>query len=573
MGEEESLLFQMIARMSMVVTMAFIFSQIKLFRQVNYRYAGRLDKVKIALVFGLIGIGETYVGIPIHDALANSRVVGVMAAGLVGGPAVGLGAGLIAGVHRYFLGGFTDIACSVSCLLEGLLAGLVKKRYPNQLIPWEIAWITGIVGEVMQMGLILLLAHPYGRAVDLVENIAIPMITVNSVGMAIFMLIIKAIIDDQNKVGAMEAQKVLRITVKTLPYFRRGMNQESAEAVAKIIYQYSGYHAVAITDTEKVLAFIGAEAEHHLTENRHFTKSTSTVIETGEIYIAATAKKIGCEHPGCTLKSAIIVPLKYSGKIVGTFKLYYTSSNLMKQTDLVFAKGLAQLFSVQLELSELERESKQAAQAELKALQAQINPHFLFNTLNTIIALVRIKPILARELLLKLSEIFRFTLHKTGKEITLEEELNQVKAYLTIEKARYGDKLAFKEKIEFNPAIYLITSLTIQPLVENAIKHGLKPKEEGGTIYLLIHEKNDFIEIKLKDDGIGFDVKKSNPLQSPGEGHIGLRNVHERLRSQYGEPYGLTIDSEIGIGTTVIIHIPKLIFTGGDVRVENFNSR
>lgn len=568
---DESLLFQMVARMSMAATLAFILSQAKLFRRVNYQYVSWSDKIKLSVIFGFIGIAGTYVGIPINDALANSRVIGVMAAGLIGGPSMGVAAAVIAGGHRYLLGGFTAFSCALSSLCEGLLAGYVKKKYPNQAIPWWLALLTGFVGEIMQMGIILLTAQPFDQALQLVNKIAMPMITANALGLMIFMLIIKTTMDAQNRVGAIQAQKVLRIAAKTLPYFRRGISQESAQAAAQIIYQYGGYHAVAVTDTQRVLSFIGAEADHHMTADNHFTKSTKQVIETGEIYIAEHSREIGCNHPGCTLKSAIIVPLKYGNKVVGTFKLYYTVSNLLNQTDTVFAEGLAQLFSIQLELAEIERESQQAAHAELKALQSQINPHFLFNTLTTIISLVRTKPMLARELLLKLSEIFRFTLHKTGKEITLEEELHQVRAYLTIEKARYGDKLTFNETIELNPNIYLISSLTIQPLVENAIQHGLKPKQNGGTIYLSIHEGTDFIEILLKDDGIGFDLDKMNPLHKPLAEHIGIRNVHERLQRQYGKAYGLTIESIPGIGTTVTIRIPKLIFMDGDIDAENFD--
>jgi two-component system sensor histidine kinase LytS len=568
---DQSLLFQMIARMSIAATLAFILSQIKLFRRVSYRNVSWFDKVKLAFIFGLVGIGGTYVGIPVSDALANSRAIGVMAAGLVGGPVVGVGAGIIAGGHRFLLGGFTAFACALSSITEGLLSGLVKKKFPNRPIQWEIALLAGVIGESAQMIIILLFAEPYEQALSLVGDIAVPMTLTNSLGLAIFMLIIKTVIDDQNRVGAIQAQKVLRITAKTLPHFRRGLNQESAEATARIIYKYGGYHAVAVTDTKKVLAFIGAEADHHLTEKRHFTKSTSQVIETGTIYIAANAAEVGCDHPGCKLQSAIIVPLKSGTQIVGAFKLYYTVKELLSQTDIVFAQGLAQLLSVQLELAELERESKQAAQAELKALQAQINPHFLFNTLNTIISMVRLDPMLARELLIKLSEIFRFTLHKTGKEILLSEELHQVKAYLTIEKARYGDKLQFKESIEINPSIYMIASLTIQPLVENAIKHGLKPKKDGGTIFLQIVDVKDHIEIHLEDDGVGFSLEQVNPLEFPREGHIGLRNVHERLRSQYGASYGLKIESELNVGTKITIHVPKLLWMEGAEHAENFN--
>ena len=566
---EESLLYQMIARMSMAATLAFLLAQIKLFRRVSYQYAGVADKIKLAVIFGLIGIGGTYVGIPVDDALANSRVIGVMAAGLVGGPLVGLGAGLVAGGHRFFLGGFTSFSCALSSVVEGILAGWVKTHYPGRTIPWQVALLTGAAGEVLQMLIILLTASPWEQAMDLVKKIALPMTAANSIGIAVFMLIIKTIIDDQQRTGARQAQKVLHIATKTLPYFRRGMNQESAAAAAAIIYEYGGYDAAAVTNTERILAFAGAEAQHHL-QQQHFTRATHQVIKSGEIYMARNAAAIGCAHDGCRLQSAIIVPLKSGVRVVGTIKLYYLASGRLNAADAVFAEGLAQLLSVQLELAELERQAAQTAEAELKALQAQINPHFLFNTLNTIISLVRLQPMVARDLLVRLSEIFRFTLQKSGKEITLAEEMAQVRAYLTIEKARYGDKINFAEQIRVNPETYLIQSLTLQPLVENAIKHGLRAKEEGGKIILSADEKPDWIEITVKDDGAGFSLTEQNPLTAPCEGHIGLRNVHERLRSQYGKSCGLAIESCPGAGTTVTIRIPKRIFMDGEKHVENF---
>ncbi|WP_110954937.1 sensor histidine kinase [Anaerosinus massiliensis] len=555
---QDSLLFQMVERMSMAATLAFILSQTSIFRRINYSYVSTADKVKIAIIFGLIGITGTYAGIPVHDALANSRVIGVMAAGLIGGPTVGVMAGFVAGGHRYFMGGFTAFSCSLANICEGLLAGLIRRYYPSNPVPWWVALLSGIVGETMQMCIILLTAKPFDMAYALVENIAVPMIVANSIGLAIFMLIIKTTMDVQLRAGAMQAQKALMIAAQTLPYFRRGLYSESAKAAARIVYEKGGYHAVAVTDTEKVLAFIGVEAQHHLSENKGFTKATNRALISGDVYIARTPAEIGCKCQKCSLTSAIIVPLKCGKQVIGTFKLYHTNSNLLNESDVVFANGLADLFSIQLELAEIDRQTKQAAHAELKALQAQINPHFLFNTLNTIISLVRTQPELARELLVKLSSIFRFTLRKTGRNITLSEEITQVRAYLAIEKARCGEKLTIREEIDVNADIYMIPSLTIQPIIENAIVHGLKRKIDGGTIILHIEECEEAIKIKVMDDGIGMDLSKKNPLQETSEGHIGLKNVDERLHSQYGVAYGVTLESVVNQGTTVTIKIPKI---------------
>lgn len=568
---EESLLFQMVQRMSLAATLAFILSQTTLFRRINYQSVTMRDKAILSAIFGGIGIVGTYAGIPVGDALANSRVVGVMAAGLLGGPLMGVAAGLIAGGHRYLLfGGFTAFSCALANVCEGLFAGLVKHYYPRSPMPWWIALISGIFGEMMQMGIILLTARPFDQAYTLVQHIALPMIVANSIGLAFFMLIIKMTMDVQQQAGAAESQKALAIAAQTLPHFRKGLDKASAEAAAEIIYQNANYHAVAVTNTTRVLAFIGVGADHHLSNQSGFTVATNLALKNDTIYIARSPAEIGCQEEGCRLASSIIVPLKCGEQVIGTFKLYYTSSKRLNQADVVFANGLAQLFSIQLELAELEHQAKLVADAELKALQAQINPHFLFNTLNTITSLVRTKPDLARDLLLKLSAIFRFTLQKAGRNITIAEELTQVRAYLAIEKARYGEKLCFIEKVDPLSENYLIPSLTIQPIIENAVNHGLKPKVGGGAITIEIQKNSNDIFITITDDGVGMDLTSFHPLKNAcSTEHIGLINVHERLQGQYGCSYGLTIHSTVGGGTEVTITLPTT-HNEGDAYVQNF---
>ena len=160
--------------------------------------------------------------------------------------------------------------------------------------------------------------------------------------------------------------------------------------------------------------------------------------------------------------------------------------------------------------------------------------------------------------------MFRYTLHKTGRNITIKEELAQVHAYLAIEQARHGEKLVIQEEISDEVEKYLIPTLTIQPLVENAIKHGLQPKENGGCIIIGAKEENQDILITISDDGIGMDVNGRCPLSAPSSECIGLSNVHERLRGQYGIGYGLSILSAPDHGTTVTLRIPKRLSDEGE---------
>lgn len=560
MSEQLLILIEMIERLSVASTLAFVLSQTNIFRRLINRRNTFQDALLLTIFFGLVGIVGTYAGIPVNDAIANSRVVGVMAAGLIGGRAMGVSAGIIAGGHRYLLGGFTSFSCALANICEGFLAGIIYNHYPGRPIPWWLALISGVIGEIMQMGIILLTARPYYLAAELVNEIAIPMIITNSLGLAIFMLIIKTAMDAHEKIGAEQSHKVLDIANKTLPYLRRGLTVESSQETARIILSTAGYDAVAITDTEQVLAFSGAEKSHHAPPaNTGLTAATRQVLATGKMQLAQTKEEIGCSHIDCRLMSAIIVPLKCADRVIGALKLYYTHTSRIGQSDVVFASGLAHLFSTQLELTEIDHQAKRADNAKLKALHAQINPHFLFNTLNTITSLVRTQPDLARDLLIKLSSIFRYTLHKTGQNITLTEELTQVRAYLSIEKARHGEKLKIKEEIEPGLEHYRIPSLTIQPIVENAIKHGLQPKPSGGSITLKAATSGNTIEISITDDGVGMDLAAHNPLTHPNSDSIGLLNVHQRLHGQYGSTFGLTIASQPNLGTTITLRFPKCL--------------
>jgi len=305
------------------------------------------------------------------------------------------------------------------------------------------------------------------------------------------------------------------------------------------------------------------EATHHSADALKLTDSTRSVLSSGELYIAQNPTAIGCSCKNCKLASGIVVPLKRNNQVIGTLKLYYTRASAVGQADIVFASGVGHLFSTQLELTEIDRQAKLVVRAELKALYAQINPHFLFNTLNTITSLVRTKPDQARELLIKLGAMFRYTLHKTGHIITISEELAQVRAYLMIEQARHGEKLVIEEDVSPLIGHYLIPFLSIQPLVENAIKHGLQPKEDGGRIIIKTTELDHDIIIHIIDDGVGMDVEERRPLTLPATECIGLSNVHERLRGQYGLDYGLTIVSVPGSGTTVTLRIPRKVGDGG----------
>ncbi len=202
----------------------------------------------------------------------------------------------------------------------------------------------------------------------------------------------------------------------------------------------------------------------------------------------------------------------------------------------------------------LEEQKRLLMQARLQALTSQINPHFLFNTLNTVSSLIRIDPNRARQMILKLSNILRRLLRKHESMARLRDELEFIEDYLSIELVRFGEKLRFERDIDPKTLDMLIPSMLLQPLVENSVKHGLGNKVEGGTIRIETRFTGDRVHIRVEDDGVGIPENKLARLLDSG---IGVSNVSERLKVLYGSNYRMWIDSQPGNGTRIAIEFPE----------------
>ena len=213
----------------------------------------------------------------------------------------------------------------------------------------------------------------------------------------------------------------------------------------------------------------------------------------------------------------------------------------------------------------LEQQQLYLNQARLAALSRQINPHFLFNTLNSVTSLIRINPDQARQVVYKLSKILRRLLHQPEHLTSLGEELSFVDDYLAIEMIRFGDKLRFIKDIDPATLDLLVPSMLLQPLVENSIRHGLSSKVDGGTVRVRSRMLGHRLQIIVEDDGVGIPESMLATLFEQG---IGVSNVNERLKVLFGEDYRMWIDSHPGEGTTTGIEIPEQL-SGTVVRVES----
>ncbi|RKX84893.1 MAG: sensor histidine kinase, partial [Spirochaetes bacterium] len=529
-------------------------------RILTRRHKRKREFIVIVALFGSLGIAGTYMGVPVHGAIANSRVVGVFVVGLIGGPLAGLLVGMIAGFHRWAIdiGGFTAFACMLSTILEGLLGGLLSKRMARVEEKLFFSVLAGAAAEIMQMLIILLIVKPFSEALDLVKIIAIPMVGANAIAIGIFIAIIDSIKKEEDWVAANQAEIVLRIANKTIQHFRHGYNAKTAQATAKIILENTDLSAVAFTDKKQILAHIGEGSIHHPVGGDFQTELTFKALKTSKIQIAETREQIKCTNAHCQLQSAVVIPIEQGNSVIGTLKLYREEKNAITLVDINLAKGLGSLFSTQIELSMIEEQAKLLDKAELKALQSQINPHFLFNAINTIVSLVRTDPEEARTLLQNLSLFFRNSFQIDKTEVSIQQEIEHIRAYLDIEKARFGDKLKVNFKIPSSLNIY-IPPFLLQPIVENAVKHGVMVKRGGGEILVEAKEDKKNIVITIQDDGIGM---KSEQLKSlfieNNNDSIALININKRLITKYGSKYGLVVESKPEKGTIVTIHIPGI---------------
>ncbi|MFM1678942.1 sensor histidine kinase [Aeromonas salmonicida] len=551
------LVLSLLQQMSVSLVIAYLFSKSPLLRPLA-NYSVRLPhKILIYIIFSCFCILGTYVGLDIDDAIANTRAVGAVLGGLLGGPLVGFLVGLTGGLHRYTLGGFTDLACAISTTCEGLLGGLVHWRLMrsgrmNALFEPRIAFFTTFGAEILQMVIILLVATPFDKSLLLVRTIATPMILANSCGAALFISMIRDQQRMYEKFSRVFSAKALTIANRTVGIMSQGFTAEASSKIAHIVKEETGVGAVAITDTDKILAFIGTGEDHHKPGTPIASAITLQAIAKNKVLFAdGNSQPYRCSlSPHCQLGSVLVIPLHGDEGVIGTIKLYEPKKRLFLKINHTLGEGIANLLSQQLLAGRLEQQQRLLVQSELKLIQAQINPHFLFNTLNTISAITRRDPDKARELLLHLSLFFRKNLKRQSGLATLLEEQEHCQSYLEIELARFGDRLTVINEIPPHLANLKLPSFTLQPLIENAIKHGISTLLEQGCIRLYTEEHQESVTICVEDNAGTWQEKPA------GDG-LGMTIVDRRLKSAFGNRYGVSVSCEPERWTRVSFTLPR----------------
>lgn len=554
---EFNLVLLLLQQMCVFLVIAWLMSKTRLFiplMQVTVRLP---HKFLCYVVFSIFCIMGTWFGLHIEDSIANTRAIGAVMGGLLSGPVVGGLVGLTGGLHRYSLGGMTALSCMISTIVEGLLGGLVhsillRRGRSDKIFNPVTAGVTTFIAEAVQMLIIILIARPVNDAVHLVQSIAAPMMVTNTVGAALFMRILLDKRAMFEKYTSAFSATALKVAASTEGILRQGFNEENSMKVAQVLIKALDIGAVAITDREKLLAFTGIGDDHHLPGRPISSRYTRRAIESGEVvYADGNAVPYRCSiHPHCRLGSTLVIPLRGENqRVIGTIKLYEAKNRLFSSINRTLGEGIAQLLSAQILAGQYERQQALLTQSEIRLLHAQVNPHFLFNALNTLKAVIRRDSEQAGQLVQYLSTFFRKNLKRPSEVVTLADEIEHVNAYLQIEKARFQSRLQVQLSVPPSLAHCQLPAFTLQPIVENAIKHGTSQHLGVGEITLRASREDRWLLLDIEDNAGLYSPKAAS-------GGLGMTLVDKRLHAGFGDGCGITVTCEPEQFTRITLRLP-----------------
>lgn len=348
-------------------------------------------------------------------------------------------------------------------------------------------------------------------------------------------------------------QAALHAAISTLPHLRRGLTARTAERAVPHLRALTGAAAVALADTSAVLAIDGEGRE----QVRPGDQLSSLLGNSDDDRVHFVPRLVSSD-PSCPLKAAVLAPLIVQGKRAGTLIVFYRSMGRPSHHELRVLLEAASLVSAQVELSVLAEQEERLAQAELRALRAQISPHFIYNALAAVAGDIHARPEEARELLIDFAEFTRYLFRDGRSYVTLGEEIDHVSRYLRLEQARFRGSLHVSIDVPAQTRSAVVPAMSVQPLVENAVRHGVERRAGSGRLSVSARVVGSDVELSVTDDGVGIDPARIPAVLAGAGGGIGLSNVDARLRATFGERYALRIETEPAGGTRALMAVPNL---------------
>lgn len=499
------------------------------------------QKVLFILVFSFIGLCGLYWNVPMEGGLINFRSVGPIVGGIIGGPVVGTVAGIVVGGCRVLIYHTpANEIHGITTLIQGIAAGILSQSIKCRSHMWFFSLCDTILIELGSVIFLFTAFHPSMMEREKILATLFPIVITNSVAVSLFIGVLEDSLALTERISSLTAKMAFRSVNLMIHSVQSGLSEKNLRQISDIIiHSLPNITALSLTSEKtSILSMIQKNVN-----KEYVDKVLQTAHEDASMlskrYIWFSQIK---SHDHVT---AEIIAIKAKG-------------NPLTHFEIEFLTGIQELIRTIDLFTRLKKEEEMLKEAEIRMLQAQINPHFLFNTLNTINYYCMADPDTAMNLIGYLSDYYRYSLSNPASKVPVSEEIEDIKAYVNLEKARFSDRMQVVYKIPENIQIK-IPPLLLQPLVENAIEHGICASPKGGRIEIGIREHPTYYKFYVLDNGIGMDKETvSSLLVDTGERkRIGLINVHQRLLSIYGPYSGLRIHSHKNKGTLVSFSIMK----------------
>ncbi len=518
----------------------------------------------LSLLFASIIILSTYTSIDIGGYNINTRVIGAIAAGLLGGPLVGMYASMIGAVYVYFFSSPSAFAgaSAFSTALFGLLGGGFYPYFQRGKWEYKDLFFLTCFAEVADMVVILRMTQPFELAFHTVLEVAGPMIILNSIGILLFISSFNNVFIRQDMESSRQLYLASEVSRKCMGILRNGLkNEADIDKAADIILKETGWAGIMIADRTRVMAWKYSGHKLGQVDISDLPAVAKEAITTKKVAAAIQTEREDPLYEILKEYSVAAAPMMIRDQPIGCMIAWTKRQWVARRSEVVLLQNIVTILSTHIAMAELDNQKRMRQKAEFKALQFQVNPHFLFNALNTISYVSRENPDRARELLVILANYFRYNLNNEAYMVPMADELEHVKDYLELEKARFEEKLEIVYEVNGNLDIQVPT-LILQPIVENAIKHGVDKK---GVRYveILVQENWEGLQVCISDHGRGFPeevLEKLKQEEAVGSS-VGLLNVHKRMKSIYGEDHGLNIVNT-DQGSRVELHFKKNISRG-----------
>lgn len=560
------LIESMIVNIALLVLIANFLSKIQPVQRMILmeRRSVRIDLI-LSCIFGGLIIASNYLSIDVGSYRLNARIIGAMASGLIGGPLVGFFSSMLGAAHTLFF--FTPKIFAQGAAFSTVLCGLLGAGfYPYfQRGKWKYRdlFVLACFGGLCEMISLLRMTVSLGVAVQAILDVTLPMIVLNACGLLVFVSSFNTVFLQQDIESSRQLQRVSELAKQCMPLFQEGLrNTENLRQINSAVLAETDWTGVMITDQERVLdCQVISERQdppfdHEAVLMGELPEEARRAMDSGKLVTLYQLPKDSPWYETMQSYSIMAAPFVVGTESVGCMLVWFQKKWVFRKSMQEFFQHFVTIGAVQLTRTKLEEQNQLTRKAEFRALQFQVNPHFLFNALNTISCVCREDSEKARELLLVLANYFRYDLRFESYLVPLEEEINHVQDYLEIEKARFEEKLTVSYEIDADVTTEIPT-LILQPIVENAVRYGIDSRGNRSVDIRISETEND-VQVWIHDRGKGFppDVLREFRKGQQLDNHIGLTNVHKRLKNAYGEEYGLQIQTS-GQGTTVGMRFKK----------------